>query len=88
MMLIQFLVGTDLPQGIHTSTVAFQFVDNVQIIHPLLVTVDAPDVGVFPTMLPNFPLEQAIIHCVLHLALTQQIAGLVEVVDERARLGR
>jgi hypothetical protein len=39
-------------------------------------------------MLPNFPLEQAIIHGVLHLALTQQIAGLVEVVDERARLGR
>jgi len=68
--------------------VAFQFVDNVQIIHPLLVTVDAPDVRVFPTMVPNFPLEQAIIHGVLHLSLTLQIAGLVEGVDERASRGR
>jgi hypothetical protein len=53
-----------------------QFVDDVQVLHPLFVAIHAPDIGVLLALLPNFPLQQAIIDCVLHLGLVAHAKGV------------
>jgi hypothetical protein len=57
--------------------VAPQFVDDVQVLHPLFVAIDAPDICVLLALLPNFPLQQAVVDCVLHLGLVAHVKGVV-----------
>ena len=56
-----------IPQGINASVVAFQLVDDVHVFDPFPVAVDASNIRVFLAPLANLPLQQAIIHSVLHL---------------------
>lgn len=45
----------------------FQLVHDVEVIDPVLVAIDSPDVRICPTLVADFSLQQAIIHGVLHL---------------------
>jgi hypothetical protein len=46
---------------------ALEFVDNVEIVYPLSIAVDAAHIGVSFALLPNFTLKQAVVYRVLHL---------------------
>jgi hypothetical protein len=67
--LSRILYKYSIPQSVDAAVVPLQFVDDVQVLHPLSVAVDAPYVCVFLAMVPNLPLQEAVIDCVLHLEL-------------------
>jgi hypothetical protein len=71
----------NIPQGVHTSTVALEFVDNVEIVYPLSIAVDAAHVSVSFALLPNFTPQQAVVYRVLHLDYAPYVASLVEVAN-------
>ena len=52
---------------------ALQLIHNVQILDESRVAIDSTNVGIFPALLANLALEQAIIHCVLHLSTVQAL---------------
>jgi hypothetical protein len=52
-----FAYDRSLPQGIHASVVAFQFVHDVKIVDPLSVAIDGSDVAVLSALLTNLTLE-------------------------------
>jgi hypothetical protein len=60
-----------IPQSIDASIMALQLIHNVQILDEPRVTIDSANVGIFPALLTNLALEQAIIHCVLHISTVQ-----------------
>ena len=47
--------------------VALELIHNVQVIDPILIAVNAANVGVCSALLTNFPLQQAVVHGVLHV---------------------
>jgi hypothetical protein len=49
--------------------VTLQLIDDIQVLHPLSVAVNAADVRVPLALLANLTLRQAVIHCVLHFEL-------------------
>jgi hypothetical protein len=55
-----------IPQSVHTAVVSLQFVDNVEVLHPSSVAIDASNIRILLALLSNFPLHQAVIDCVLH----------------------
>lgn len=55
-----------VPQSVYTSIVPLQLIHNVQIVDPMLVAVDASNIRVCPTLMADFPPQEAIVHGVLH----------------------
>jgi hypothetical protein len=48
-----------------------QLIHDVQILDPSAVAVEAAHIGILPALLANLALEQAVVHCVLHLSTVQ-----------------
>lgn len=54
------------PQSIDASIMPLQLIHNVQIVDPVLVAIDASDIRIRPALVADLPLQQAVIHTVLH----------------------
>jgi hypothetical protein len=46
---------------------SLELIHDVQVIDPMLIAVNAANVGVCPALLTNLPLQQAIKHGILHV---------------------
>jgi hypothetical protein len=65
---------------------SLKLVDDVQIVDPLSVAIYPPHVGVSPALLADFALEQAIIHCILHLGYLLQLGQVGGVVQQSQKV--
>lgn len=52
-----------------------ELIHNVQIVDPMLITIDAANVRIRPALVTNFPLQQAIVNGVLHGEDQGSVAG-------------
>jgi hypothetical protein len=60
--------------------VALELIDDVEILNPLSVAINASNIRVLLALLPNLALQQAIVYGVLHLGLLHAISGVVRLV--------
>jgi hypothetical protein len=60
--------------------VALELIDDVEILNPLFVTIDASDIRVLLALLPYLALQQAIVYRVFHLGLLHAIPGVARLV--------
>lgn len=54
-------------QRVYTAIVPLQLIDDIHVVNPLSVAIDAPDIRVLPALLSNFSLQQAVVDGILHL---------------------
>jgi hypothetical protein len=55
-----------IPQSVHTSIMALQFIDNIEIVYPLPIAVDTSNVRVLLASLADLSLQQPIEDRILH----------------------
>ena len=56
-----------VPQSVDTSIVALQLVYDIEILYPMLISIDASNVCIRPALMANLSLQQAVVYGVLHL---------------------
>lgn len=57
-----------VPESVHASVVAFEFIDDVHVLRPLSVAIQPKYTGILAVAAGgNFPLQQAVVNAVLHV---------------------
>lgn len=72
------LAGKTIPKSVYAAAMAFKFIDNIQVLHPLSVAVDAENARIPLAVSGNLPPQQAVVDGVLHLGTGVVIAELIE----------
>lgn len=49
--------NTHVPQSVHTAIMPLELIHNVQIVDPMLITIDAANVRIRSALVTNFPLQ-------------------------------
>ena len=60
------LTRPELPQSVHTSIMALQLIDNVEVVYPLSIAVNASNVRVLLASLADLSLQQPVKDRILH----------------------